>query len=216
MPKAHIRNGDLTIRLTKEIRECLDLHDGDELEARVFPGSIVLRTRSAAAREQAWRRIFAITAQVHAVAAEAGKPIEQVEEEIVEAFEKSGSGDIDRTFWEVLAVDHLKLLRNAVEWAANEPRPVTVTGAGTLDVTMWRQKSSLTVHMVNLTNSMMMKGPVREFIPTPPQQVSLRLPRAVKDAVTVPVTIPLTGEVAGSTGHVTPCRESLSHSAKSC
>jgi len=34
--------------------------------------------------------------------------------------------DIDRVFWEVLSVDHLKLLRNAVEWAANEPAPVTM------------------------------------------------------------------------------------------
>ena len=32
--------------------------------------------------------------------------------------------DIDRTFWEVLAVDHCKLLRNAVEWATNEEPPV--------------------------------------------------------------------------------------------
>jgi hypothetical protein len=31
--------------------------------------------------------------------------------------------DIDRIFWEVLAVDHFKLLRNAVDWAANEPHP---------------------------------------------------------------------------------------------
>jgi hypothetical protein len=84
--------------------------------------------------------------------------------------------DIDRTFWEVLSVDHLKLLRNAVDWATNEPRPVVVTGPGTLDVTVWRQKESLTVHLVNLTNPMMMKGPLREFIPTPPQQVTVRLP----------------------------------------
>jgi hypothetical protein len=88
--------------------------------------------------------------------------------------------DIDRTFWEVLAVDHLKLLRNAVEWAANEPPPVVVQGPGTLDVTMWRQKESLTVHLVNLTNPMMMKGPLREFIPTPPQQVAVRLPQGRK------------------------------------
>ena len=73
--------------------------------------------------------------------------------------------DIDRTFWEVLAVDHGKLLRNAVDWAANEPRPVTVTGPGVLDVTVWRQKDSMTVHLVNLTNPMMMKGPLREFHP---------------------------------------------------
>ncbi len=83
--------------------------------------------------------------------------------------------DIDRTFWEVLSLDHWKLLRNAVDWAANEPRPVEVTGPGILDVTFWRQKDSLTVYLVNLTNPMMMKGPVREFIPTPPQKVTVRM-----------------------------------------
>ncbi|MGD0776178.1 MAG: alpha-amylase family protein [Candidatus Solibacter sp.] len=88
--------------------------------------------------------------------------------------------DIDRTFWEVLSVDHAKLLRNAVDWAANEARPVTVTGPGVLDVTIWRQASSLTVHLVNLTNPMMMKGPLREFLPTPPQNVSVRLPDGAK------------------------------------
>ena len=85
--------------------------------------------------------------------------------------------DIDRTFWEVLSPDHGKLLRNAVDWAANEPRPVTVEGPGILDVTMWRQKESLTVHLVNLSNPMMMKGPVREFIPLPAQRVAIRMPR---------------------------------------
>jgi hypothetical protein len=83
--------------------------------------------------------------------------------------------DIDRTFWEVLSTDHFKLLRNAVDWAADEPRPVDVVGPGILDVTFWRQKDSLTVHLVNLTNPMMMKGPVREFIPTPPQKVTVRM-----------------------------------------
>jgi len=84
--------------------------------------------------------------------------------------------DIDRTFWDVLSVDHLKLLRNAVEWATNETPPVQVTGPGVLDVTVWRQKASMTVHMVNLTNPMMMKGPLRELIQVGTQQVRLRLP----------------------------------------
>ena len=84
--------------------------------------------------------------------------------------------DIDRTFWEVLAVDHFKLLRNAVEWAANEAPLVTVTGPGVLDVTVWKQKHSLTVHLVNLTNPMLMKGPVRELIPIGEQKVRVRLP----------------------------------------
>lgn len=83
--------------------------------------------------------------------------------------------DIDRTFWEVLAVDHFKLLRNAVEWATNEEPPVTVTGPGVLDVTVWQQKNSLTVHLVNLTNPMLMKGPVRELIPVGEQKVRIRL-----------------------------------------
>jgi len=86
--------------------------------------------------------------------------------------------DIDRTFWEVLSTDHLKLLRNAVEWAANEPPPVTVKGQGVFDITIFRQKDSLTVHLVNLTNPMMMKGPLREFIASPPQEVELRVPQA--------------------------------------
>jgi hypothetical protein len=88
--------------------------------------------------------------------------------------------DIDRTFWEVLSPDHWLLLRNAVEWAANEPSPVTVTGPGTLDVAVWRQKDSMTVHLVNLTNPMMMKGPLRELIPAPAQKVTVRLPAGAR------------------------------------
>ena len=53
---------------------------------------------------------------------------------------------------------------NAVNWATNEEAPVTVTGPGILDVTVWLQKQSMTVHLVNLTNPMFMKGPVRELI----------------------------------------------------
>ena len=37
---------------------------------------------------------------------------------------------------------------------------------------------SLSVHLVNLTNPMMMKGPIRELYPVGPQQVSVRLPAA--------------------------------------
>ncbi len=84
--------------------------------------------------------------------------------------------DIDRTFWEVLSPDHGRLLRNAVEWALNEPPIVSVTGAGTLDVAVWRQKDSIAVHLVNLTNPMMLKGPMRELIPAPAQKVAVRLP----------------------------------------
>ena len=84
--------------------------------------------------------------------------------------------DIDRTFWEVMCVDHGRLLANAVRWATNEPAPVEVAGPGLLDVTIWRQRSSITVHLVNLTNPMMMKGPLRELTPAGTQRVTVRLP----------------------------------------
>ncbi len=84
-------------------------------------------------------------------------------------------GDIDRTFWQVLNVDHGKLLRNGVEWATNEAPPVTVEGKGVLDVALWEQKDSITLHLVNLTNPMMLKGPVREIVSIPGQKISLRI-----------------------------------------
>jgi hypothetical protein len=80
------------------------------------------------------------------------------------------------------------------------PGPVNVIGPGVLDVTLWRQKDSMTVHLVNLTNPMMMKGPVREFIPTPPQKVALRLPeggRAKKVQLLVSGVAPKVTEASG-------------------
>ena len=48
--------------------------------------------------------------------------------------------DIDRVYWEVMADDHGRLLRNAIDWALDEARPVTVEGPGVLDVAVWKQK----------------------------------------------------------------------------
>ena len=108
--------------------------------------------------------------------------------------------DIDRIFWEVMCVDHARLLRNSVEWAANEEKPVTVTGPGVLDVTVWRQEKSMTIHLVNLTNPMMMKGPFRELIPMGEQRVRVRLPegtRAQKVQLLISGQQPHTRETSG-------------------
>jgi len=89
--------------------------------------------------------------------------------------------DIDRTFWEVLSPDHGTLLRNVLTWAMNqEPAPVEVDGRGIVDVTVWRQQASMTVHLVNLTNPMMMKGPLREIIPIGPLTVRARVPNGLR------------------------------------
>ncbi len=88
-------------------------------------------------------------------------------------------GDIDRTFWQIMSADHGKLLSNSILWALNEEPIVEVKGPGVIDVTVWRQKSSMTVHLVNLTNPMMMKGPFRELIPVD-VQVSILIPQGMK------------------------------------
>jgi len=64
MPKAHIRNGALTIPLTDEIREKLDVREGDELEAHIFKGSVSFTPKSSAARERAWEDLFSIIDRV--------------------------------------------------------------------------------------------------------------------------------------------------------
>ena len=74
-------------------------------------------------------------------------------------------GDIDRTFWQLMADDHSRLLRSTILWALNEEPIVDVKCEGVVDVAVWRQKQSMTVHLVNLTNPMMMKGPFRKLFP---------------------------------------------------
>jgi hypothetical protein len=87
--------------------------------------------------------------------------------------------DLDRTFWEVLCADHLKMMRNALTWAHNEAAPVEVDGPGLLDVTAWRNADAITIHLVNLTNPMAMKGPYRDFFPVGPHTVRVRMPAGV-------------------------------------
>ena len=89
------------------------------------------------------------------------------------------TGDIDRSFWQIMCTDHGKLLRNAIRWALNEEPIAEVKGPGVVDVTVWRQEHSMTVHLVNMTNPMMMKGPFRELIPVT-AQVSIRIPQGTK------------------------------------
>ena len=84
--------------------------------------------------------------------------------------------NLDQAFWEESARDHLYLLRNAVSWAMGEPQPMTVTGAGLVDVSFWRQEKSLAAHLVNLNNPSSMKGFIHETVPLGPFAVSLQIP----------------------------------------
>jgi Hypothetical glycosyl hydrolase 6 len=88
-------------------------------------------------------------------------------------------GDLDRSFWQMLSADHSLLLRNTIRWALGEEPMVTVQTQGVIDVAVWAQKSSMTVHLVNLTNPMMMKGPFRDIIPVR-ASVSINVPKDKK------------------------------------
>jgi hypothetical protein len=91
-------------------------------------------------------------------------------------------GDIDRSFWQVMCADHGRLLGNTIRWALNEEPLVKIDGPGVIDVTVWKQEKSMTVHLVNLTNPMLMKGPFRELIPV-----------AAKATVKTPLGFTVTG-----------------------
>jgi hypothetical protein len=96
--------------------------------------------------------------------------------------------DIDRTFWQILSKDHGKLLANIIRWALNEEPVVDVKGHGVLEVTVWEQQHSMTVHLVNLTNPMMMKGPFREIIPVD-AEVTISMPAGkIASGVHLPIS----------------------------
>ena len=84
--------------------------------------------------------------------------------------------DLARTYWELLFGDHGLLLAGAVAWATDQRPPARVSGAGMVDVAVWEQARSRTVHMVNLNNPLTMRGKYRELIPCGPQEVELELP----------------------------------------
>ena len=87
--------------------------------------------------------------------------------------------DIDRTCWQIMNVDHSVLMQNIIRWALGSTPVVTVEGPGVLDVTAWKQQNSMTVHLVNFTNPMMLKGPFRELLPVGSQQVKITMPEGL-------------------------------------
>ena len=88
--------------------------------------------------------------------------------------------NLDQVFWEHAAKDHLHLLRNAVAWASGEVQPMTVKGAGLIDVSYWRQEKSLAAHLVNLNSPAAMKGFMHETVPIGPFVVSLDMPAGAR------------------------------------
>lgn len=84
--------------------------------------------------------------------------------------------NIGGIFWEVMAADHQRLIANAVRWALGSRPRVEITGRSVLDTSVREDHDGLAVAMVNLSNPMMMKGPVREVYPVGRQTVSIAIP----------------------------------------
>jgi len=85
-------------------------------------------------------------------------------------------------FWEALQPDHGTLVANAVRWALGAPERVRVRGRGLVDLAVWENPESVAVVIVNLTNPMALKGPMREILPLPEQEVSIALPEGAVGA----------------------------------
>jgi hypothetical protein len=84
--------------------------------------------------------------------------------------------NIGGIFWDVLAADHGRLIANAVRWALGAEPRVRVEGKGMLDVALRESERGCAITLFNLTNPMMMKGPIRETCPVGAQTVSVALP----------------------------------------
>lgn len=75
------------------------------------------------------------------------------------------AGDLGRLIWEKQLPDHLALVERATRWALARPLPLRVEGPGVVDLHAYRQGDRLIVHLVNLTNPNLWKGPCRELLP---------------------------------------------------
>ena len=64
-----------------------------------------------------------------------------------------------------------------MHWALGKEPRVTVKGPGVVDLALRESAEGLALSLFNLTNPMMMKGPIRENYPLAGQTVSVEIPK---------------------------------------
>lgn len=101
--------------------------------------------------------------------------------------------NIGATFWEVLAQDHQRLIENAVRWALGGPSMVELSGPGVFDIGVRTAPGACLVTLVNLTNPMMWKAPIRDVYPTGAQEVSVAM---AEGARSIRAFLPVSGQEA--------------------
>lgn len=90
--------------------------------------------------------------------------------------------NLGEVYWRALQSDHGRLLANAVSWALGAAGPrIQVEGRGLIDLAVREAPGELAVTIVNLTDTMAMRGQRHELIPLRDQVVHIRLPAGVDD-----------------------------------
>jgi hypothetical protein len=120
--------------------------------------------------------------------------------------------NIGAIFWEVLARDHSRLIGNAVRWALGKRADVEVCGHSVLDLAVRRDDHGVAVVLNNITNPMMMKGPILEVFRVGRQQVSVAIPagkRFGKAALLVAGGSPNASVAAGRVEIIVPSVDTL-------
>ena len=108
--------------------------------------------------------------------------------------------NVGEVFWTVLAPDHGRLIANAVHWALGTRPAVEVAGDGIIDIGLRESGDGLVISLVNLTNPMMMKGPLRAVMPIGRQVVTVALPRGRSGATARLLIAGRTAEVSITDG----------------
>jgi hypothetical protein len=90
--------------------------------------------------------------------------------------------DLDAEYRRTESPDHRRLLANITRWAIGSSPSIEVDGAGVLDVRIWRQRSSMTVHLVNLDTPQLSGGPVADLRPLGTQTVTVAMPDSARPA----------------------------------
>lgn len=85
--------------------------------------------------------------------------------------------NIGEVFWTYMAEDQGRLIANAVKWALGKEPEIEVTGRGVFDVGLHEDEKGMALCLLNLTNPMMMKGPLRDTWPVGPLTATLEIPK---------------------------------------
>ncbi len=88
--------------------------------------------------------------------------------------------NIGEVFWDVLNRDHGRLIRQSILWALGCDPDVRLETSGISDLAVRMAEDRICIHLVNLSNPMMLKGPIRRHLPSPPQTLRVRLPATTK------------------------------------